>query len=398
VTLKLNNADAETAFADLFAQAKLSMRGIERQTFERSADRRLTVDLVDRPFLEALLELCRQTAIEPHVGTMTEHGIGLSPRITRVGDTTFRLAPSPFDPPGAAATTGTTTPPPRPLPPIAFRGLPATTRATQPSTRPSWVDLPAVTVGPFVFIPREVSRRNWVNLGGDHGAFTSLAIITMLDPGVRLHAASTTLEVVEAVDEHGRSLLPEGREGREGRSPVEVQTRWDSGNWNWLSTLRLRYPPNDSRTIARLVVRLHGSVVTRSERIDLADLTRESTPALGSLCVKVEPVSGDETKGFTLPLTVFRDNLDDDAWKEIKTLMLDERAMRVTDEREQRIHVSGGRSTDTPLSRRVELRVSPTSQPSGKRAATRPARMVWTVPVEVEDVKVPVEFRNLPLP
>jgi hypothetical protein len=45
------------------------------------------------------------------------------------------------------------------------------------------------------------------------------------------------------------------------------------------------------------------------------------------------------------------------------------------------------------------VRVTPGRGPDGRPlSATRPAKLTWTVPVEVQDLAVPLEFRDLPLP
>ena len=154
VTLALRGVEPRVAFQKLFEQAKFPPNDASTFGFEYSASRKVTLDVTDEPFLLAMLELCRQGAMEPGTYNMGETGMSFHTRMmefhTPSGPTTLGLMR------GSTTQRG------------AMGAIHPTTRATP---EPSWVDAPAVASGPFAFVPREFEQRNWINIGShlDHG-------------------------------------------------------------------------------------------------------------------------------------------------------------------------------------------------------------------------------------
>src|SRR5262249_16704452 len=148
----LNHATARDAFEKLYAQAHLSLETLSNQALDRVGQASVTLDMTDQPFLVALMEVCRQTRVEPDLG--------------------------------------------------GRRGYPlSAVRPSKPGSTPSWVDFPGLVVGPFLFVPKRIYMAS--------GFTCRLDIVGMIDPCVGSHETPNVLIIDAAEDDKGCSLLPD---------------------------------------------------------------------------------------------------------------------------------------------------------------------------------------------
>ncbi len=315
---------------------------------------RVTCDLVDQPFMLAMKEVCRLAYLEPV-----------------------------YD--GAEA---------RPLQRVQF----AVRRADKATTRPSWVDAPACSHGPITFVALDATRISDTNLDppdAPPNRRLQLHLLALADPRVRLVRIGSTLEIDQASDERGLSLLGP----KPGDRPAADLVR-DQGRWSWeITTQPMLYPPADSHTIALLRGRLRATVVTKVEKIAFDDLARpiEGERTVGGIRMRFGNVDGNGTR---LALTVYRDNLPDPQWDEVRVGFNSE-FVHATDAQGREFAAS---VQINPIGRNDAYQGPiifrpPRWTPKEKLPPpTRPTKLVIDFPTEVEDIDVPAEFKDLPLP
>jgi len=414
VTLRLRAAPATQAFKDLFRQADVRVtETMERSLQETVSDLTVTADLVDVPFLVALIELSRQCHVDPYFNEGSDGRFRLINRrpprpstrpttwpTTRPA-TTRRFAGGPGSRPFP------TTLPSAPFGPMGFRrptsmptSRPMFASPTTASTRPSWVDAPMLVRGPFVLAPRTMARMSRVWLESDEPQTTQsmeLSIQLMSDPRVRMFELVRELEVEVAQDEQGRSLMLPPPEGR--RDPPRAQQTSHSDDWLWSITARLGYPPPDSRRIALLRGTVRAAVVTQSAAIEVNDFKVPGERRAGDLRVNISQPR-ETREGFALPVTLFRDGRDDESWRQIRDLARDRGALRVTDEagRPMGVFLNDLRSGPGDVSLVGEIQLRSETTLGVKRERKPPAKLIWDVPVEVRDISIPLEFKDLELP
>src|SRR5438876_2814873 len=107
VTLKLDHTPAVDALRSLFEQGGIASDTILNDDFaQQMADVTVTADLVDQPFMVALLEICRQSWLEPQFSAAPDRPLVLAIRRPRMN--------VPRQPRPPASTTRSTTRPARP--------------------------------------------------------------------------------------------------------------------------------------------------------------------------------------------------------------------------------------------------------------------------------------------
>lgn len=319
-----------------------------------AGDVRISCDLVDQPFMLALKKVCQIAYLEPT-----------------------------YD--GAEA---------RPLQRIQF----AVRRQDKAATRPSWVDAPAYSHGPLTFVVLDATRVSDTNSDSPDAPANRrllLHLLALADPRVRLIRVGSTLEIDEATDERGLSLL--GPKPAERPAPGLVR---DQGRWSWdITSQPMLYPPADTRKIALLRGRLRATIVTRVEKIAFDDLTKpiEGERTVGGIRMRFGNV---EPNGVRLAATVYRDSLPDAQWEEVRVGFNSE-FVHATDEqgREFAASVQINPIGQNDAYQGPILFRPPHWTPKDKRPQpTRPTKLVIDFPTEVDDVDVPVEFSDLPLP
>ena len=359
VNLKLDNTPAAEALRQLFDDAGLRSEDVHNPNFTRPlAGLTVTADIIDQPFMLALLEICRQTGLEPTFTPMQGRPVSFT-----------------------------------------FRGArrPGTAPATVPMRR-SWMDGPVTSGGPLVFIAGGVTRRSEADLesGGGVTQSMTLAMMALRDPGIRLFGAAEKLVVDEAIDEAGRSLRiepsPEDRQS-------QPRAAHDSERLLIPITVPLAYT-EESQTLKRLRGRLNTAIVTKTEPVEIIRDGKSiaDQKQAGKLRFTIGKL---EETGQTarLAITVHDYPPGPDVWNEVRALTSRSgfRVLEPPDARywiEANIHSHLG----DRLEGWVEFRPLPAGPGAPQKPGRIPQRVVWDAPVEVSEVAVPVEFTDLPLP
>ncbi len=164
------------------------------------------------------------------------------------------------------------------------------------TTEPSWADGPAISSS--ICVCCTSGSANQPHRSGKRCEYGELeAEMAMRDPKGDFFQMAGELEIDEAKDDHGHSLLA----ARPPNSPpIAAPLVFDRGQWIWNASATLNYPPADSHTIALLRGRLHAALVTRSEPTELIRASARGRSASGA---QMPATFASTSKAWTRPAT-----------------------------------------------------------------------------------------------
>src|SRR5205085_8012948 len=127
------------------------------------------------------------------------------------------------------------------------------------------------------------------------------------EPKVRVLDYSSSVKLLEAVDERGKSLVPEETEDNPGQIDVFGNAREEGSSSRWEADAVLHHPKGSGSRIAKLRGEARLVVQTRSAAIELPLAgARNLTKTIGGLRMLVK--SADASR---VDLTVYRDGRSD---------------------------------------------------------------------------------------
>jgi hypothetical protein len=241
---------------------------------------------------------------------------------------------------------------------------------------------PEVIDGPFLIVATVISRSEMVQLGpngGEHSDF-SMQMMAFAEPKIVSIQGGTMLDIKEAVDDAGNSLVGNAAERRMFSF---------GGMGTWQLAARLNWPQHPGKRIKKIVCTTSFTIQTKSQKFEIDDILRakEKTEILGGTQISFAGIvkNGDiwELKLSTNTPNPFQQLMQD----RLQLLdadghTLDRRGMnemRTNNQASYKLLFAGGRGND--------------GNPVGE-----PSRFVWEVPLESKAVPVQFEFDDLPMP
>lgn len=335
VTLKLSNVTPKEAFEQLGKQCKYDFPTFPPTLWEQERNwNPVSVDFDNVPFWTALKELCGKSGVFPQ-----PYGNNNRMTLHRGGGMNYWSGP------------------------------------TQVS-------------GPFLVCANRIQRTNSVDLAAPDNIqkefyvqFTILA-----EPKVRVIQSDNQIDIKEAVDDRGNSLLSTDRSyyGMGGQA------------WMWNMSARLNYPDNAGKKIARLRGEVKFVLQVQAESLDVPDILTakniEKTVAGRQFLIKECKANGEN---YELQMTVFRGGMSDADWNAIQNPGA---AMKLVDKSGRALSMHGwGGSND---GRKMDYTWNFSRQQWGGEAGKpgEPHRLTWEIPTETRDTVATFEFKDLPLP
>jgi len=246
--------------------------------------------------------------------------------------------------------------------------------------------------GAFLVVANEVNheRRIAVADGSSYANF-GVKIFIYAEPKLRVLAADE-LELVEAADNRGTSLLPDA-----GFSLVRFMdkpTAIDFSRHTWRCTINLKYPDRPGSAIAHVRGSTSFVVQGGSLRVDLRGLAslRQKPQKTGGLTILIKELK-QNGGAYELKMSVRHDLLDS-RWSDMNTAI---DGLKITDAAG---HVYSKRESSwllTPLGIDITTTLAPPA-PLPDTPVGEPFELSWEIPMAGKQVRVPFEFSNLPIP
>jgi len=199
--------------------------------------------------------------------------------------------------------------------------------------------------------------------------------------------------IEECVTDNGAKLEPRRGWG-EGGSVT-------GGRVNGLGETQLTLLGNleGAKRIERLRVRARFVLQRQTQKLELGDVLtlRNSRQLVGGFPVEIVQVNKVVDGQYAYELLAKRGGKSQAEWELFKAL-LDHHPVRLQDAKGTALGFSGGGASYGPDEVRITNNVRCEPLGGGGKAAGEPVTLVWEFPSEVEQVSVPLEFRDVPLP
>ena len=137
-------------------------------------------------------------------------------------------------------------------------------------------------------------------------------------------------------------------------------------------------------------------VPVKLRSIEVPDVmeTRELTRRAAGRRLTVQSARRTSGGGVEVKVTVFRDELDDEQWRQFN----EPRDFVQLVDRDGHATSLASVSESESAERSATLTMQFASQTAGGGESAGPLKFVWQVPEEIRAVRVPFEYRDLPLP
>ena len=265
---------------------------------------------------------------------------------------------------------------------------------------------PSVVHGPFLVVATHVTRSQTIMLGnpdappparpaivrGRNNEF-GVHLLIVPEPKLSVVRAASAVRLVAALDDRGNNLAPPRGAGG------HTSANGHGGVWNVYA--RLNYPDADAGTrIARLAGSATFAVQTRSEQIEIADPlnVNDAFRVLAGSRVTFHRMArrGDR---YELTASLSPDGVGGgDGGGAGGTSMLFQSMqtrLRLLNAAGEPLERRGFNSQGNGREMRFTIHFS---RGAGAAGPDAPAKLVWDVPTETEDVEVQFEFTDLPMP
>lgn len=252
---------------------------------------------------------------------------------------------------------------------------------------------PAVVDGAFMVVISNLNRTNSVDLANPQNISRSmnLQLLVCLEPKVKVVRYSYMPDMEEAVDEKGNSLLLAGR-NRYGPN-------WNSNRGLILNlNTPLSYPKDAGEKIARLKGKVKMEILTKSETLEVADImtAKDVTKTIAGRKIVIKEVKHTNDRYYQVHVVFYRENMEQQAFYD----MVNNPAVRLQDDAGREYTYNGYNSTnssgDAYEVKMMFYRRGP-NRP-GEVEAGEPSVLMWEIPTGTQEVAIPFEFTDLPLP
>lgn len=244
--------------------------------------------------------------------------------------------------------------------------------------------------GPFLVVATQVSfsRTRSFAAKAEQTQF-GIQIVVYPEPKLNVLRGSGTIQIEQAVDSNGNSLLPEGA--------AAVNRVWGGfmGFGGWSLYAPLNYPKNIGARIARFKGATVFVIQVESQSIEIPDLAnlQPTTRFIYNMPVSFE---GFKKEGdvWRLHLRVNQPNFGGSEWQQFMEGV--QNRLRILDSAGNALDRRGMSTSSNNAAMDMSLDFVRSNGVTGQPSSD-PVRLVWEVPTKTRELTVPIEFKDLPL-
>ena len=362
ITLHMKDASVHDVLAELSKQSHSQIIGMGPGRVLGVDNRNVTLDADQKPFWDVMSDLCTQ--------------LNVCPMIDLSGNAQLRLM----------------------------------------SVNRSWMQAPHQTVGPFWISVVGVNRTRTIDLQGPQAIDDQFSVRLMIVPEPKIAVAQMSdLTLTEATDDAGHSLMPKAARPNNAAFALGLVARsMTLGQTNRTIETRLSYPEQPGTKIALLKGSVDVQISQDVQQYIVDDVmgTQKITNPLKNCTVQAAVVKQGTYYRVTIDCT--REGLSDEQW-----LAMMNRASDITLEDADGhpltalTHMVPLPTSDTTFKTNLLFSNNPNQAMGllmGKVAAGGaapavpaakigdPKKLTWNVATSIKSMKIPVEFKDLPMP
>lgn len=330
ITLHYKDAPASAIYADLSRQCYAKLKTMPDNLLDEPDLAKISIDVDRQPFWKVITQLSEKTGLD-----LQQYNEGV--RLMRGG---FRMN-SPF----------------------------------------------TVLQGPFLVVATQISRTQVEMLaGGGSSNDFALQLVAYSEPKLKVLNSDAGVHLIEAVDDHGNSLIPTDNAQR---------GYYGGGGNTWNLFAQLKYPEkNPGAHVTRLKGSASFQVQTKSQVLEIPAVKslRESSRMMGDMPVMFHDLKKAGTN-WELRLSANPQAMGGDRWNQFNQNV---QSIKLVDDAGQELDHAGMRSSGNGQG--IEYVMMYVQSTQDGRHAGDPAKMLWEVPTGSRQVNVTFDFKNLPMP
>ncbi len=335
VTLHVKESPAQNVAAELSKQGHIEIGLWSNQQWANVVQANVTIDADREPFWLVMKQFCQQTGLAPYA-----YGANTGRKITLM--------------PGGS----------------------------------NWARLPGKMQGCFYVMPASASRSHTIDYSAPEnvsGNF-SLQFTVMVDPKLQVARYSSTLRLDEATDEKGNSLIGAAMAGGSYSSGSPFQCGLSA---------QLQYKPGTGKRLAVLKGSASFSVMEKLDTWELGDILKASD------VVHLLPSGKYTLKQVTRVGAAYTGKVSINAPAEGNQPPMSDggslhQNLRLVDAAGKSYVVTGTSGSGRGMGYDYTVNFSARGGEEGNPG--EPVKMIWQIPVEMKELTVPVEFKDLPIP
>jgi hypothetical protein len=351
ITLHLKDADAKTAFTTL---SKVSGIDLATEPPDLWAQKPaggvgaspITLDADAQPFWSVFRDLCRQARVEPDFG---DNG-------------RFKLLES---------------------------------------TDGKWAATPAVVAGPVLIRAVKITETRALEFAdpANPELSRSLEMNFYVEPRLRVLADAFAARIEFAIDDQGKSLMPPPPAAGEAAADEQELTNVADTSRLWELDVPLTCPTGGGRRIASLKGSVRLKIPVKVQTLEIADvLSAPETPRTIAGRRLTFHGAHKVKGGYEVKVTLYKDALEDADWQQWAT---PRDFVRLADARGLPIlftAVSDAQGNDQQTTLTIQFE-NPNNAPNGIGGPVGPpTKLLWDIPTDSKELRVPFEFKDLALP
>ena len=245
---------------------------------------------------------------------------------------------------------------------------------------------PQSVSGLATVVADSVQRNHTLSLDSDNPQAEhncGLSLTAYVAPRLRLLKYHPQPTVEAATDESGKSIAAQAA-GQPGLQDAAI--RWQLANLS----VPLDYDAANSHTLAALKGSISVTVAAEVEMFELDDLANAqgTDKTVAGRRITVDQIK-DENHNFTLTLTLVRTDLSKEEFQQIVPTLFRAITFKSADDKT----VSGGGSGGGDGEK-----ITYNFNFSYNNDSDKPAKLLWEIPTKIEDIELPFEFHDIPLP
>jgi hypothetical protein len=249
--------------------------------------------------------------------------------------------------------------------------------------------------GPFMTVVSNIERVNTVNMGDPDKVDRSVnfQIYTFAEPKAIPTQYQYEPVVDEAVDDNGNSMMPTA-------NPDQGRNMQSSRGIAWNGHFRLPYPTtNPGKRIAKVRGHMNAMIQLGSEPFEIADPLKasEQSKTVGGRKITFKSFKKQDNGRYQLEMVVYR-GADQDQQEFQQSTYNAQPQMELTDAGKGRYQIwsSGGHGSQDEITRQFTF--SRRGGEAAGAASPEPTKVTIQIPTATQEVAIPFELVDLPMP
>jgi len=211
----------------------------------------------------------------------------------------------------------------------------------------------------------------------------------LVDPKLRVLQGPGVLKLEEVIDDKGNSLIPNTNFG-------ESYNSW--GSWMWNVSAQLQYQPNLGSKIAVFRAKARFLVQSKGERWEIDDVlnAKDKEKTAPSNTKYIFKGLSKVANGYQAQIVVRNAGNVVQGRNPMVDVGTLQQCIQLVDAA-GRSYSSGGLSGGGGVAQLTYSLTFNAQSPDGQKLGA-PAKLIWDIPLEVKEISIPIEFKDLPIP